>query len=59
MQFNLHEQDIRDKYTKQGKAEGIRQTVINFVKAGVSFDLISKATGLTAEEIRVAVGGML
>ena len=72
MQFNLHEQDIRDKYTKQGlalglergirqgkaegvrqgKAEGVRQTVANFVKAGASFDLISKATGLSEEEIR-------
>ena len=72
MQFNLHEQDIRDKYTKQGKAEGlalglergkaqgvkqgvkqgITQTVANFVKAGASLDLISKATGLSEEEIR-------
>lgn len=36
---------------KQGKTEGIRQTVANFLKAGASLDLISKATGLSEEEI--------
>ena len=56
MAWNLHDRDVREQGIKQGKAEGIRQgiaqTAANLVKAGVSPDLISKATGLSEEEIR-------
>ena len=64
MAWNLHDRDVREQGIKQGikqgKAEGIKQgvaqgisqTVANFLKAGATIDLISKATGLTEEEIR-------
>ena len=37
---------------KEGKKEGIAQTARRFKAAGVSLDIIIKATGLSKEEIQ-------
>ena len=44
-------QDIGGAYYEDGYKEGTRDTVLKFKEAGVSLEVISKATGLSPEEI--------
>ncbi|OQX28625.1 MAG: hypothetical protein B0D92_07915, partial [Spirochaeta sp. LUC14_002_19_P3] len=41
-----------EKGRMQGREEGIHQTAKNLRDTGISMDIISASTGLTAEEIR-------
>ncbi len=56
MDYEKLQRAITDQKVREGKAEGKveekRQTAKNLLKLGVSIDTISKATGLTPEEIQ-------
>ena len=42
----------RQAWTLEGKLEGKIETVKSFLKAGVSWDVISHATGITQEKLQ-------
>ena len=42
---------IGDYFLKEGMEKGIKKTIMDFKRAGASDELITKATGLSLEQI--------